>query len=300
MNRPAAEARGGPVMATESLAEFRSAHARAIARLHQQGHGAEFGLDESDLAVALYLSVRAWDADAAAGAIDEYLDSLRAEDFVLAHACVRGIENAWERFIADYRPALYAAARALARDEARARELADSLWAELYGLQERGGERRSLLSYFGGRSSLGTWLRAVLAQRFVDSARASQRIRPLEERPAELAIDCDPPDPDRARYVGALGAALTAALATLEPRERLRLSYYYLESLTLGEVGRLLGEHPSTVSRALERTRFELKREVERRLRREQHLNEEQIRLCYDYAAEQWPFDLRRALSESK
>jgi hypothetical protein len=29
-------------------------------------------------------------------------------------------------------------------------------------------------------------------------------------------------------------------------------------------------------------------------------LSEEQIRLCYDYASEQWPFDLGRALSESK
>ncbi len=300
MNRPAAQARGGLVMGTESLAEFRSAHVRAIARLYQRGHGAELGLDQDNLAAALHASVGAWDTEAAPHAIDEYLDSLRAEDLVLASACACGIEGAWERFIADYRPALYAAARALTRDEARARELADSLWAELYGLQTRGGERRSLLSYFGGRSSLATWLRAVLAQRFVDSARYAQRIRPLEERPAEPATDYDPPDPDRARYLGALGAALTAALAMLEPRERLRLSYYYLESLTLGEVGRLLGEHPSTVSRALDRTRLALKREVERRLRREQHLNEEQIRLCYDYAAEQWPFDLGRALSESE
>ena len=29
---------------------------------------------------------------------------------------------------------------------------------------------------------------------------------------------------------------------------------------------------------------------MERSLRREQHLSEEQIRLCYDYATEEWPF----------
>ncbi len=287
-------------MAPESLAEFRTVHARAIARFFQRGRCAEAGLGEAELAAALHASVRAWDANAEPEAVEQYLDALRAEDFALARACAHGSERAWERFIAAHRPALYAAARALTHDEARAAELADSLWAELYGLETRDGERRSLLAYFGGRSTLGTWLRAVLAQRFVDSARAAQRIRPLEERPVEPATDGDPPDPDRVRYVGALSAALTAALATLEPRERLRLSYYYLEQLTLGEVGRLMAEHPSTVSRALERTRFALKREVERRLRREQHLNEEQIRLCYDYAAEQWPFDLGRALSESE
>lgn len=285
-------------MATESLAEFRTAHAQAIARLYRRGRCAEVGLDEDDLAAALYASVRAWDAEPAA--LERYLDALRAEDFALARACTRGGERAWERFIAAYRPGLYAAARALTHDEARAGELADSLWADLYGREMRDGERRSLLVYFGGRSTLGTWLRALLAQRFVDSTRAAQRLGPLEERPAQPVADGDPPDPDRARYVAALSTALTAALAALEARERLRLSYYHLENLTLGEVGRLMAEHPSTVSRALERTRYALKREVELRLRREQHLNEEQIRLCYDYAAAQWPFDLGRALSGSE
>jgi len=54
------------------------------------------------------------------------------------------------------------------------------------------------------------------------------------------------------------------------------------------------------VARRLQQTRGDLKRRVERWLRREQHLSEEQIRLCYDYASEQWPFDLTRALSESE
>ena len=62
----------------------------------------------------------------------------------------------------------------------------------------------------------------------------------------------------------------------------------------------MLDEHPSSVSRRLQQTRGELKRQVESWLRREQNLSEEQIRLCYDYAAEQWPFDLKRAFSEPK
>ena len=59
--------------------------------------------------------------------------------------------------------------------EARARELADSLYAELYGLNGAGGARgRALLDYFHGRSKLATWLRTVLAQRHVDALRAAQ------------------------------------------------------------------------------------------------------------------------------
>ena len=72
----------------------------------------------------------------------------------------------------EYRPVLYRAADALDRSGG-AREVADSLYAELYGIKDAPGERRSLFHYFQGRSSLATWLRAVLAQRYVDRLRAS-------------------------------------------------------------------------------------------------------------------------------
>lgn len=287
-------------MPTDPLAEFLVSHAQAIVRLHRRGNADGFGLTAADLGTALHRSVRAWNAAAKPAEIDEYLDKLRADDFVLALACTQGNERAWEGFVEKYRPVLYGAAHALTHDETGARELADSLWADLYGMDPQADQRRSLLGYYGGRSSLGTWLHAVLARRFVDLTRAAARTKPLESRPNEPATQADPPDPDRSRYVSALSTALSEALGALEPRDRLRLGYYYLESLTLREIARLLDEHPSSVSRKLHQTRGDLKRRVERSLRREQHLSEEQIRLCYDYAAEQWPFDLRRALSESK
>jgi RNA polymerase sigma-70 factor len=287
-------------MPTDPLAEFLVSHAQAIVRLHRRGNADGFGLTPADLGMALHRSVRAWNVAAKPAEIDEYLDKLRADDFVLALACAHGNERAWEGFVEKYRPLLYGAAHALTHDEVGARELADSLWADLYGMDPRAEQRRSLLGYYGGRSSLGTWLHAVLARRFVDLTRAAARTRPLESRPNEPATEGDPADPDRFRYVSALSTALSEALGAIEPRDRLRLGCYYLENLTLREIARLLGEHPSSVSRRLQQTRGELKRRVERSLRREQHLSEEQIRLCYDYAAEQWPFDLRRALSESK
>jgi RNA polymerase sigma-70 factor len=287
-------------MPTDPLAEFLVSHAQAIVRLHRRGNAAGFGLSPADLGMALYRSVQSWDAEAEPAVIDEYLDKLRADDLALALACTHGDERAWEGFIEKYRPVLYAAAHALTHDEADGRDLADSLWADLYGIDTRSEERRSLLGYYGGRSSLGTWLHAVLARRFVDLTRVAARIKPLENRPNEPATEGDPSDPDRSRYVSALSTALSEALGALEARDRLRLGYYYLENLTLREIARLLNEHPSSVSRRLQQTRGELKRRVERSLRREQHLSEEQIRLCYDYASEQWPFDLGRALSGSK
>ena len=121
-------------MPTDPLAEFLISHAQAIVRLHRRGNADGFDLTPADLGMALHRSVRAWDAEAKPAAIDEYLDKLRADDFVLAVACTHGNERAWEGFIERYRPVLYTAAHSLTRDEADARDLADSLWAELYGM----------------------------------------------------------------------------------------------------------------------------------------------------------------------
>jgi DNA-directed RNA polymerase specialized sigma24 family protein len=44
------------------------------------------------------------------------------------------------------------------------------------------GEPRSLLRYYHGRSTLATWVRAVLAQRHVDQIREARRVMPTEQR----------------------------------------------------------------------------------------------------------------------
>src|SRR5260370_15157753 len=152
-------------MPTDPLAEFLISHAQAIVRLHQRGKADGFDLTPADLGTALHRSVRAWDGEAKPAAIDEYLDKLRADDFVLAVACAQGIDRAWEGFIEKYRPARHAAAHALTHAQADARDLADSLWADLYGIDTRASERRSLLGYYGGRGSPGAWLCAVIAPR---------------------------------------------------------------------------------------------------------------------------------------
>ena len=77
----------------------------------------------------------------------------------------------------------------------------------------------------------------------------------------------------------------------------MRLKFYYVEELTLKEIGRIMNEHESSVSRRLARTRQQLRRQVERSLRRENHLDDEQIRLCYAYSMESWAADLGRLLS---
>ena len=250
--------------------------------------------------------------------IQAYLGSLNVADLALACACSDGNAAAWDFFMARYRPELYRAGRAIA-GEAAGRELADSLYAELYGLREVAGQRKSLFDYFLGRSKLTTWLHAILARRHVDGIRRARRTEPLEEGEAgERAYTAQQsslrnasatsfansaassPDPERNRFLAILQTVLTAALDELAPRDRLRLAYYYVEGLTLAEIGRLVGEHEATVSRKLERTRREIRKRVEGALRQEKKLSAAQLQLCYEYAREEWPFDLTRALSQGE
>jgi RNA polymerase sigma-70 factor, ECF subfamily len=277
---------------------FRAVHARAIARIEKRGGAAQWKLDTAALADVIERGVRA--AQIAPGTVEEFIDSLRADDLVLAAACRVGVAGAWAQLIEQYRPRLYAAARAIAGDDARGRELADSLWAELYGLEVREGRRRSLLDYYHGRSSLLTWIRAVLAQRHVDSIREAAKNAPLEAAPEPVAPAADPPEPNRSRHVQMMGKALQDALGALAPRDRMRLAYYYRHELSLKEIGRLMGEHESSVSRKLTRIRDDLKREVERSLTQAGGLSNEQITMCYDWVAGDLKLDLARLLPDKR
>lgn len=308
-------------MATETPANLRDAFARhrtrsgfarEIERLYERAGASRWQLSLDEFAAALERSVaqRFRDVLSAPDAreIVAYLDGLHLEDLALAAACSAGKEPAWEHFISQFRAVLYAAARAIAGQSA-AHELADSMYAELYGLEEReaGGElrRRSLFDYFHGRSKLSTWLRAVLAQRHVDSLRAAKRFESLDTAESQVESRAEirsasmhaMPDPDRDRFLAALQAALMEALGALEPRDRLRLACYYVDDLTLAEIGRMLGEHEATVSRKLQRALQRLRKQVEQSLRERTRLSPAQVALCFEYATQEWPYDLSGALS---
>ena len=225
------------------------------------------------------------------------LDTLHLEDLALACGCAAGNEEAWEQFIREQRPTLYRAADAL--DPAGgARELADGIYGELF--------ERSLFRYFHGRSSLATWLRAVLAQRHVDRVRAGRRLEPLAENESSASLGADlNVDPysaieggheqDRCREL--IRDALTRAVSELPARDRLRLACYYAQELTLAETGRLLGEHEASCSRHLARTRKTLRGEIERQLREQHALSAGQIADCFAASSQDaGELDLRQLL----
>ena len=191
-----------------------------------------------------------------------------------------GDPRAWEKFITAYRPILYRAADAI-DPTGGGRDLADELFADLYGLRETGGERQSLFRYYQGRSRLGTWLRAVLAQRHVDRIRARRRIEPIEETDPFPAAPESEPDPRRAGYMNAMQVTLAAAVAALDSRDRLRLACYYRQDMTLAAIGRMLKEHEATVSRHLARTRREIRDAVHKRLKEDFAMDDSSVAECF-------------------
>lgn len=290
--------------------------------LYAQSSGARWGLSCDHFASSLQRSAqkRLASGNLAPKKLDEYLAALHLEDLALATACMENCELAWEHFVAAYRPYLRAAAAAVLRcssASAEACELADSLFAELYGLADGARRERSLFGYFHGRSSLKTWLRAVLAQRHIDLIRANRRFESLDgddDKPASAQtiqkisqpISIQPADPDRERYITLFVRALQTALAALEPRDEQRLRLYYAKEQTLAEIGRQLSEHESSVSRNLDRIRLALRRSVEEILRNgcpaangfaaELALSDAQISLCFEYATADAAFDLEKLL----
>jgi RNA polymerase sigma factor (sigma-70 family) len=327
---------------TVPIDAFSTQFARLIDALHDDAKCARWGLSRTRFADALRRSVekRFSDGRPKPTEVEAYLKSLHIEDLALACACGEGLDAAWEFFVAHFRQELRAAAAAIVRtssagDDTRARDLADSIYAELYGVTATGSaQRNSLFAYFHGRSKLSTWLRAVLAQRHVDLLRKDWRTVSLEAEEEKTAgkttavsasklganngransfvqrVDSSPPDPNRQRYLARLDRALRAAIAELGPRERMLLACYYVDQLTLAEIGRTLGEHESTVSRQLDRTRRDLREVVTKTLLQaaaasdgcapEAALDQAQVELAFEYALEDWPFDLSRALSNNE
>jgi RNA polymerase sigma-70 factor len=259
-----------------------------VRRLHRQANAERWHVSIPQFSAALSASAgKAFSADQPDAAdVERYLTSLHLDDLALGCGCAVADEDAWEHFITEYRPALYRTADAL-DPSGGGRELVDSLYADLFGVESRPGERQSLFRYFHGRSSLATWLRAVLSQRLVDRVRSAKRLEdlPSEDSPNTLAAPSRPPDPDRDRDLRVMRDALVQAVDALDTRDRLRLRCYYAQGLTLAETGRLTREHEATVSRHLARARQVIREDVERRLHAA-GLSDAQIAQCIASTAE--------------
>ena len=210
--------------------------------------------------------------------ITEFIDNLQADDLCLIIACERGDEHAWNELVERFTATVRSAARSASSNEDAAEDLAQSIWAELYGLRVRkDGKPASKLAYYSGRGSLAGWLRAVVGQLAIDMFRKQSRLVQTEEDSDldRLAHDgqadgqvivASSPTPEESisnSFAQAdMQGALNTAIQELGAEDRLLVKLYYFDNLRLREAGAILGVHEATASRRLTRIQTDLRKRV--------------------------------------
>jgi RNA polymerase sigma-70 factor (ECF subfamily) len=234
-----------------------------VADLHVKGGCEKIGITrESFSAILCEIGAKHAGATASDKDLRTFFLSLRVDELALARGCAAGDNSAWEIFLTRYREKLYLSALRIAREDSAARELADNLYADLYGTSMREGQRISKLASYTGRGSLEGWLRTVLAQEYVNRYRKTKRLVSLDEESEEgqqfQAPEAEPVAPADNR----LAQATDNVLFSLPAEDRLLLGAYYLDGRTLAEIARMLGVHESTISRKLDKLAKALRKQI--------------------------------------
>ena len=185
------------------------------------------------------------------------LERMRIDHLYLACACAQGEPRAIARLEAEHLGQVDVAMARLRMAPFDADEIRQRVREKL--LVGRDGTRR--IAEFSGRGDLGYWIRAVAMRLAIDALRSMGRELPADEDAlATLAAPEGDPELDHLRrhYGKAFRSALRQALQRLESTRRTELKLYYLDGLTLEDLGALHRVAPSTIARRLTRTREEI------------------------------------------
>ena len=269
-----------------------------LAELHAKGDCEKIGLSREALTEILCeIGAKQAPPSASDSEVRIFFLSLRIDELALARACAAGSDPAWVVFMARYREKLYLSALRIAREDSAARDLADTLYADLYGTTTREGRRVSKLASYSGRGSLEGWLRTVLAQEYVNRYRRTKRLVSLEEE-SEEGIQFRAPDPEPvAPADNRLAQATDEALGFLSGEDRMILSAYYLDERTLAEIARMLGVHESTISRKLDKLAKSLRKQIVTALGR-RGMSRQQAEEALEVDVRDLQVDIRRSLAQ--
>ncbi len=184
-------------------------------------------------------------------------------DLALAQACASGDPSAWRDFLSRYSTRLQGAALALVKDKLLARELTDTLFADLFS---KAKAPSSKLATYTGSGSLESWLKALLFQANIDRHRSERRFLSFDESIRQLAgsppraLDSVPTEDAN------FERSLRAAIQQLASEERFILASHFFDNQNLAEIACLLRVHESTVSRRLRKALAKIRKIVMRQL----------------------------------
>src|ERR1700722_1094932 len=283
---------------TSQIPAVQSVVRELLADLYAKSFCEQIGLPrEAFAAILCEVGAKQFTPATSVSEIRTFLLSLRVDELALARACADGDNSAWEVFLTRYREKLYLSALRIAREDSAARDLADTLYADLYGTHTREGQRVSKLASYTGRGSLEGWLRTVLSQEYVNRYRRSKRLVSLDEE-SEEGVQFQAPEPEPIPPADArLAQATDEALATLSGEDRTVLSAYYLDGRTLAEIARMLGVHESTISRKVDKLAKSLRKKILAGMM-QQGMARRQAEEALDVDVRDLQVDIRRSLAQ--
>jgi RNA polymerase sigma-70 factor, ECF subfamily len=283
--------------AAKQTSAVRTIVTELAAELHSKSGGEKFGLSCEVFVEILCEIGEKHGSSATDRELRALFLSLRVDELALARACAAGHNSAWEVFLTRFREKLYQSALRIAREDSAARELADTLYADLYGTNLRDGERVSKLASYTGRGSLEGWLRTVLAQEYVNRYRRTKRLVSLEEE-SEEGMQFPSPEPESALPADSrLTQATDEALALLSTEDRTILAAYYLDGRTLAEIARMLRVHESTISRKVDKLGKSLRKLILAGLTR-RGMSRRQAEEALEIDVRDLQIDIRRSLAQ--
>ena len=180
-----------------------------------------------------------------------------ATDVEWAQGCARGEAEALTRFEAEFRPLMVATARRFGSADF-AQEVAQAVRERLL---VGDGDRAPRIGDYSGQGPLAGYVQAVTVRLALNRLAAESR-RPVGGDEAVFDGPDGRDDPEvvalKTRYRSEFKQAFAAAMEALEPDLRAALRLFYLDGLSLADLGRLYGWSVPTASRRLAAARAEV------------------------------------------
>ncbi|MGE0550764.1 MAG: sigma-70 family RNA polymerase sigma factor [Kofleriaceae bacterium] len=181
------------------------------------------------------------------------ITAVRATDLYLALACVAGIPEAvaaFRVFDAD----IHAALRRMRFDDATIADLGQELRERLLiGTSQTSAK----LGSYAGRGSLKSWIRSAATRHGLNHLDGRREAAPLTEHVlASVGSTGDPGlDLMKQTYRESFREAVQGALRDLPARDRTLLAQYFVDELTVDELGAIHGTHRATAARWVARAK---------------------------------------------
>jgi RNA polymerase sigma-70 factor, ECF subfamily len=226
------------------------------------------------------------------------LEALVIEDLFLAAACSLGVVGAAAIFEARCGDRLRAAVAGATKSEDERREIEQRVRHLLLVGSDTEAPK---ISGYGGQAPLDRWVAVVAQRQVVTAIRAEQAERRARTGAAnEATATALPLHPEvailKVKYRAAFEAAMSAALGTLEERDRLVLRLHLVSGLSVAQVGQMYGVSQSTASRWLAEAREKVQSEMVGRLHETSGLEASDIQSLAKLVASQLDLDMSRLL----